>query len=796
MLDFFRKYQRYFFLGITIVIIISFSFFGTYNTLSENPMREQTAFTAVDGSRISRADLDEMVVFISTDNDDKTLYGGVWGPNFLNDGVLKKDLLQTGLAKLLAMQYTSDLQGDLQTRLEKEKRYTPYSHPQAKFINAEMSWTYFAPELKSSFEALRAASEATDSQAFENRVKLYLAEKKFPSPLLRQVLRYQEKQYNWLPSDINLDRIDLSLFGYHTVDDWFGPRFIRLSAEFIINSAKIAESKGYKVSKEEALSDLYRNAEKSFQENLHNPHLAVTNSSEYITEQLRRMGMDQTKAVKVWRQVLLFRRMFQDEGNAVLVDAFPYQKYNGYAKETVETDLYQLPEKMRLNSYRALQKMEAYLNAVSQRPQDEKNILMPPQKFLSAAQVAKNYPELVQKKYLLDIAHVDKKTLEPKAGVKETWNWEVEDNNWNELKKQFPDLGVKKGDTREDRFAALDSLDELTRSKVDAYARAAIVNAHPEWLETALQDAPSQRSTVGLSRKGGTSPFAGLENRQELIKLLDAAPLGEQVAELSHFSADQKNYYRIAVIDRDPKEQILTFEEADETGLMGPILKNQLEAYYVKARENDPKEFQKEDKTWKPLAEVQDSVADLYFAKTLKAIRTDYLAAIAPEKPQQSEFTGDYSASLRFFTYMREIEKNLQKDPQEAEKWLSTPSAEVEANKLPPQEPLEMQWKLLKTAYKADRTTETDNFDKAAAFSMAINAWSKVYAPANGDLYFFRLNERKAEADATAVLEKVGQARKLLSDAAQQALMESTLSEIKEKSAISLEYMNQTDDKS
>jgi hypothetical protein len=54
MLEFFRKYQRYFFILITIVIVISFSFFGTYSTLSNGSFREQIAFTTVDGTDITR----------------------------------------------------------------------------------------------------------------------------------------------------------------------------------------------------------------------------------------------------------------------------------------------------------------------------------------------------------------------------------------------------------------------------------------------------------------------------------------------------------------------------------------------------------------------------------------------------------------------------------------------------------------------------------------------------------------------------------------------------------------------
>ena len=293
MLEFFRKYQRYFFLIITVVIIISFSFFGTYNTITSNPIHEQIAFKAVDGTEVTRAELEEMAIFLGTDKQDKLLFGGLWGPNFLNDGVVKNDILATGLAAILTEQYANDIQPDLYTRLEKEKRYALYVHPEAKFLNVESAWGYFAPSLKGSFDELRHSNNPISPEALNARINLYLGEKKFPAPLLRQVLRYQEKQYSWLTPDINLDRTDLSLFGYHTVEDWFGPKFMRIIAEFIINSAKIAEQKGYEVSKAETLADLRRNAEISFKENANNPNLGVANSNEYYNEQLRRLGMDQ-----------------------------------------------------------------------------------------------------------------------------------------------------------------------------------------------------------------------------------------------------------------------------------------------------------------------------------------------------------------------------------------------------------------------------------------------------------------------------------------------------------------------
>src|ERR1700722_11523304 len=141
MLDFFRSYQRYFFLVITVVIIISFSFFGTYSTLGSNNWREQIAFKAVDGREVTRSDVDEMALFLATDNEDKMLYGGFWGPNFLNDGVIRKNFLETGLGVELALAYGEDLQDDIHKRSAKEKNYRLYSHPQAPFLSVENVWS-------------------------------------------------------------------------------------------------------------------------------------------------------------------------------------------------------------------------------------------------------------------------------------------------------------------------------------------------------------------------------------------------------------------------------------------------------------------------------------------------------------------------------------------------------------------------------------------------------------------------------------------------------------------------------
>jgi GcvH upstream region-like protein len=786
MLAFFRKYQRYFFLMITIVIVISFSFFGTYSTLMNTSGYDQTAFTAIDGTKISKSELDQLILFISTDAEDKMLFGGLWGYNFLNDGVIKKDFFQTGLAEILASAYAADLAPDLKTRQEKEKRYVLYTHPQAKFVGVETAWNYLAPEIKTYYDALKSNSNATSSEALKDRINLFIAEKKLPAPLLKQVLLYQQQQYGWLSPDPNIERMDFSLFDYHTLEDWFGSRFIKLIAEFILNASILAEEKGYRISKEEAYTDLLYHSELSYKQMLANPHLGVANSAEFFNEQLRRMQLDQSQAADIWKKVMLFRRWFNDVGNSVFVDTLMFEKFDEYASEKAYGDLYRLPPEFRFGSFKDLQQFETYLNAISKQGETTKNLLTLPSKFYTVQEVAKNTPELVQKSYLLEVAKVDQSALQAKVGVKETWNWEVEDAHWQILQKQFADLGTKMANSREERFNILDSLDDKSRAKIDAFARKSIIDSHPEWLDTAFDEIEGHQMTVKLLLKGEKYPFQGLKDPQAFMKILDKAKLGEQDPALAKYTFDGSVYYRILVKDRSPGLEILTFAEARQENILDPLVNKKLEAFYPQIREKYPSDFQKEDKTWKPFQEVKLKLADLYFANILKAIRNEY----AKESHKSPDLIDDITASLRFYPYLKTFLEAAKKDPKEIPSYLQSSKISEESEKLMPRAGLEEQWKLLMTSYDIERGSDLADINLNEVFKMPAESWSDVQTPIHGDLSVFFLKSKLKEKNLESLNQRISIARSLLSDEAKQVLMEHVLQKIKEKKAISLDTIN------
>lgn len=787
MLHFFRKYERYIFVVITIVIVISFSFFGTYSTLQRPEAVQKPAFTAVDGSIVNRSEVEELLRFIRTDNEDKLLWGGAWGPNFLNDGVIKKEFLETGFAQILVSQSLEDIRKDWEAKHLREKNYSSYVHPQADFISAANAWKMIYPDLETQLSVLQTVLDPMSSKAIDARVKLFLAERKFPSPMLRQVLRYQEKQYSWIPRDPNLNQVELSLFGYHSLEDWFGSRFTHLVAEYILNSAIIAENHGYWVSKQEALADLIHNAELSFQQNSQNPNLGVATSSQYFDEQLRRLGMDQTKAVNLWQKVMLFRRLFHSDGNAVLEDRSTYIPPQKFSLETLNGNLYQLPLELRLNDLSALQMFETYLDAVSVRSDNKLSL---PLTFKKSEEIMKVTPELVQRRYLLEMAKVDKKSLQVKVSVKETWDWEAVSTNWEKLKQQFPELGIKKGATVEERIASLDSLDKKTRAKVDTFARAAIVEAHPEWIKTALNEAKTERQQVSL-KKGENLTFPGLKEPETLIALLDKFP--ETADKLSQYTPDQNSYFSIKVIDSNPEWEVVTFAEANQQNILNKILQTNLEKQYEQIREKNPKLFQNTDGSWKPYALVKAEVAELSFAPILEAIKKDYIQSTSPAN-KDMPMINDFAASLRLYSYMKELRDQFAKNPKTiAAVVRDTPSMKEEA-KLPTREPLENQWKIDQINYKLKRNDSETPLDKEKVFGLNVNEWSSIFTRPTGEVSFFYLKEKEERRDPLALYGMVMAGHRYLSREAQKTFMFQQLELMKEKNALSLSFLNFAED--
>ena len=624
MLNFFRKYQRIFFIFIAIVIGVSFSFFGIHQAVdTTKKVEDKEIGKAVDGSSMRQKKMGETSRFISTDRLDYQLAEKGIMPNFFNDGVIRKDFFSTGMGVILATAYLDDLKSDLTSLMVKHKRYKPYVHPQIPFISIETLWQQVLPSQKINLDQFIHEVKEMDSDAFALLVNLYLGETAFPPHLLRNYLQYQEKQFNWAGSDPMLGAADLTLFHCHSLEDWFGPRFVQLVAQFIHNASILAKQKGYQVTTAEARVSLIRNGYESLQMQKGDQKISETEMGEFWKRQLSILHMNEKEAIETWKEILLFRRLFQECGLSVVQDALPYQTFHEFASETAVVELYQLPSCLQLRDFETLMKLQAYIEAVA--PKTTKNDLLTlPTAFYSPEEIKKNHPELLEKRFLVEMAEVEKEELALNVTLKEMWEWQLEKENFSLLMEEFPMLAVSRAEDAEGYFQALEKLPPSTRNKVDIFSRKKVVDQHPEWIEEGLREASMISKEIHVSSKDKKIQLKGIEEGKKLALLLETAPVSEQSRkELEMFTDDRETYYRFILLDTDEKETILTFAEANEQGILNELLDKECNLMYPILRKKNPGLFKTADGEWKEVAEVKKELGHLLYGDVLAAIKTE-----------------------------------------------------------------------------------------------------------------------------------------------------------------------------
>src|SRR3990172_9388165 len=190
MLTFLRKHQRIFFIFITVVIVLSFSFFGTFSAFSQKEaIPDKVLGKAVDGSAITKRGVDGMIRLFSFAVEDRSSWQKGGMPNLFNDAVLQKELFITGMGSMLAERYFDQIKPDLEERLKKVKNFRPYVHPQSNFISAESVWQRIFPVMGQDFAAIKLQSDVCTPETFALLSKLYLDQLYFPPDLLKKFYR-------------------------------------------------------------------------------------------------------------------------------------------------------------------------------------------------------------------------------------------------------------------------------------------------------------------------------------------------------------------------------------------------------------------------------------------------------------------------------------------------------------------------------------------------------------------------------------------------------------------------------
>jgi GcvH upstream region-like protein len=754
MLEFFRKCQKTLFFIVAIVTIISFCFFGTYQTMGTQEEIPDRKFGAtIDGSAFSEKEVKGLAHLLG-----RSVH--------LADEFILKDFFETGLAETLVEPYFEFLKEEMQTRLNKVKHYRSYTHPRAPFLNAETMWQHFAPALSQDLSLLKMSREEPSLETFTLLAKTYLDQASFPPEMLKRVLMHQQSQFSWIPQDPHLSAADLSLFGFHSVEDWFGEKFVTLMSELIVNVAIVAEQKGYRVSLEEAYADLLQNTYRALHAKVQQQHISTENALHYLRHELEALGLDQSRGIALWQKILLFRRVFNEIGESVFLDPLIHSKFSHFAQEKCVVDLYRLPSSLQLKNFRALLKFQLYLEAIAPKMRS----LALPKTFFTVKEVEKHFPELVEQRFNVDVVHVKEETLAEAISLRETWDFELDEKNWALLKAQFPVLThAERQLSREERLKALDALEEAERLKVDQFARHQIILARPQMIEEALQNTPPKVMPLNIRAKSESFPLEGIEDPQALKALFERAPLKAAYEPLQRYTQDQSNYYRFSLIDRSSSKEIMTFAGASQEDILDRLLDTRLEEAYPEMRKKDPASFQREGGGFKSFAEVKDQIGAKVYGDLLKMIEEKHREVKGNEKSLNAY------ATHRLLSHIKEAKLQLQASA-EADAFISRQSDA--------REEFTSQWRLVKQREEVVRSAPFI-LDKEKLFSLKEGEFSELSSQEPGDIAFCQLIEKKQE-DQVMTEEELEAVKRPLAAAARRAFLKQLLAEIIEKKAIDL----------
>lgn len=782
MFHFFRRYERAFFIVITAMIVISFSFFGTFNAFTSKPVTDSVAFTAVDGSKVMQSEFTDMMTFLGSDLQDQLYSPSQMRGNGLNDGILRKDILETGIGSIILPTLIESDRDFWQTKFEREKRFEPYVHPDAQFVSTVHVWTYFAPDLKNQYDTFKNQKDFSSADAIQARINLYMQERAFPSFYLRQLIGYLQNQYSWLAKDEELDYKDLSLFGYHNVQDWFGKQFLEAVSAFIINTAKIAEQKGYVVTKEEALASLYKQAENGFEQNQQNPNFPIQNVSDYYKEQLLKLGMDQSRAVGIWKEILLFHRYLRDNAQSVLVDSLAWKDFLQYANEYADIEQYLLPKDLCFSSQSQMQQFQIYLQAVSKPG----NSLLMPKSILSASDVKKSHPELVQKEFTLRYSVVDKDMLGSRATMKDTWNWQLVDANFKKLQEHFSELKNSKCQTANDREKCLDALEIETRARIDNYSRKCITEEHPEWIVEAFQDVPVKEEKVFIRKSCLLENFPGIDDMQKFLLALESPQ-----NELKNYSQDNRHFYKIEIIERSQSDEIVPFSKAFHDKTLSQLLDKILQESYIRLRSSHPEKFLDEKGEWKPFDGVKEEVSLLYFADLYKTLDK----VIEKTKANHPKFT-DWTSidksrlAVRMLPYMEQVQKEIKQNPELFSTFIQNESEDKNVVASADQ------WKLVRALHEIVRGNDENVVPYATCETIKEGNWSDLFDSAKQGISFFKVIAKGIQENDEMLREKISEEKQTLAKEALYQLALQVFDEIQMKRAFPFASDNkQTDPK-
>ena len=327
------------------------------------------------------------------------------------------------------------MERDLSEAVQTIEQFTPYRHPRSPSLNTEALWKKFVP---GSVELVQQVKMTQDiEERFAILSHLCVQQRRFPSHFCKRMLLMQEKQERNLLVDEGIPHADVSLTGLHTLQEFIGPTYLQAVAQVIMQGAAKARAMGMQVSTQDVRMQLLQHVQEA----------AVRTGKEIPAEQyypifvqiVQNMGMEEADCIALYRDIMLFRKYLSCGADVTALPECFAQEFSCFANEQAHISMHTLPPDLMCKDVYELLQLQAYIDAIS-LPQKRAHLLSFPKTFLSLEEVEKKMSGLVQRNCQLTCAILDVKQESSLVGTKEMWAWEVSDEGWACLVKEYPSL--------------------------------------------------------------------------------------------------------------------------------------------------------------------------------------------------------------------------------------------------------------------------------------------------------------------------------------------------------------------
>lgn len=597
MLTILRKHQKSIFMVVACTTILSFSFFGTYSAmLNKNNSvvvkeEDHTIVSRMDGSTLSFLTTEKLAHFIA--GDETGISEGMLPVNPFLDRFLERDLIESGVLEQLAVSFKEEVLPDFLELQAKSQNIPLYKHSKYGFFSVEGAWSRYAEGMAKNYAEWKKGGSLESQIAV--LANLYLGQAQFPPHALRQLLKMEQERFLGA-ADPLIHQTSLALFGAHSAKEFFGPKLLLLASQYIqhINALSSFEKIDEKASYALALSHLktfYERGRKEGDEE-------VPNLEALYRQAVMQLGINEKDLLSMVATVELFRRTVHEKNANIALHPMPFEEICDHLHAKLVGNHYKLSEAILPRHFFDLAKLECYIQKVTE---GQSKTELPTALIATEGALAKN-PDVVKKRYVVELCHVKKKDVASMVSMKELLSWCCEHADLLQAKLGV-DL-VPLFDSGEKTLFWLESLEAKRRMEIEKCALEMIFEKSPSMLEALFSRTPSEKREIDIFFDGRIVGLEAIKDGYALSRFLEQS-CGEKVS----YQENGEDFYQMTLLEaREPV--IATYTEM--SAYLDRHLELLLQEQYPVQMRLFPARFAKKSGGFKEYKEVKEELAALY----------------------------------------------------------------------------------------------------------------------------------------------------------------------------------------